>query len=135
VPSFTTFEFEAVYILTRAAGTTSHTFAVLFGGTATFSSIDYLAEVSNPTGNVLSAKSELWSTAATALTLTAANTSATEHIRVKLRGTMRINAGGTVIPQFQYSAAPGGAPTVARNSFFRAWSIGSNSMVAQGNLS
>ncbi|CAN7418751.1 hypothetical protein [Mesorhizobium sp. LjNodule214] len=45
---------------------------------------------------------------------------------------MRINAAGTVIPQFQYSAAPGGAPTIKRNSFFRIKPMGLNTMVSQG---
>lgn len=128
----TAYEFEAQYVLSRAAGTTSHTFATLFGGTATFTSIDYVAEITNPTGNVLSNSQMIHATAATATVLTAANTSATEYIVVKLRGEMRINATGTVIPQFQYSAAPGGAPTIKRNSFFRIKPMGLNTMVSQG---
>jgi hypothetical protein len=132
VDDSTTYEFEAQYMLSRAAGTNSHTFATLFGGTATLTSIDYVAEISNPTGNVLAAPQLLHVTAATAAVLTAANTSATEYILVKLRGVMRIAAAGTVVPQFQYSAAPGGAPTIKRNSFFKAKPVGPASMVANG---
>lgn len=123
----TTYDFEAQYELSRAAGTTSHTFATLLGGTATFTSIDYFAEVMNPTGNVLANVQGLH--------VTAANTSATEYIVVKLRGQMRINTAGTVIPQFQYSAAPGGAPTIKRNSFFKCRPIGPNSLTTLGPLS
>ncbi|RVD44656.1 hypothetical protein EN742_01700 [Mesorhizobium sp. M4A.F.Ca.ET.020.02.1.1] len=128
----TTYEFEAQYMISRAAGTTSHTFATLFGGTATFTSIDYLAEIVNPTGNVLANQQSLHATAATATVLTAANTSATEYISVKLKGEMRVNAAGTVIPQFQYSAAPGGAPTIKRNSFFNIKPVGAGAMVKNG---
>jgi hypothetical protein len=132
VDGSTTYEFEALVVISRAAGTTSHTTAFLLGGTATFTSIDYLAKVSNPTGNVLGAVSEIQGDAATAIVLTAANTSATENVRMYIRGTMRINGGGTIIPQFQFSAAPGGTPTVKRNSFFRCRPIGRNTMVASG---
>src|SRR5208337_4301803 len=39
----TTYEFEAVYLITNT-GTTSHTWSVLFGGTATFTSLAYTIE-------------------------------------------------------------------------------------------
>jgi hypothetical protein len=45
---------------------------------------------------------------------------------------MRINAGGTVIPQFQFSAAPGGAPTIKAGTFFRCYPIGANTVAAAG---
>lgn len=129
----TTYEFEALYSVTRAVGTTSHTIASLFGGTATFTSIDYLAQVTNPTGNALANVQQIMGNAAAAVTLTAPNIVGTESVIVKLRGTMRINAAGTIIPQLQYSAAPGGAPTFKRNSFFRCWPIGSDAVAAVGN--
>lgn len=128
----TTYEFEAEYFITRAAGTTSHTTAVLLGGTATFTSIGYLAEVANPTGDVLSNVQSLWCASAAAQTLTAANTSATENLIIKLRGLIRVSAAGTIIPQLQYSAAPGGAPTIKANSFFRMTALGSDTRAAVG---
>jgi hypothetical protein len=120
----TTYEFEMVLAITRAAGTTSHTTGILFGGTATFTSISYLAQVSNPTGNVLGAVSQIRGDVATEVVLTAANTSATENLGIRVRGVMRIANGGTLIPQFKYSAAPGGAPTVKANSFIRLTPVG-----------
>ncbi|CAN1721999.1 protein of unknown function [Hyphomicrobium sp. 1Nfss2.1] len=132
VDAGTLYEFEAQYWITRAAGTTSHTTGVLFGGTATFTSIDYLAQVTNPTGNALANVQQIMGSAASLLTLTAANTSATENVQVKLSGTMRINAGGTIIPQFQFSAAPGGAPTIKRGSYFKLRPITSAAAAAVG---
>jgi hypothetical protein len=131
----TAYMFEAVYYISRAAGTTSHTLATLFGGTATFTSITYLAETTSTTGNVLGAVSRIYGTGVGALTVTAASTSATENITVILKGMIRTNAGGTVIPQIQYSAAPGGAPTVVRNSYFRLTPVGNSSVVSVGNWS
>lgn len=131
----TTYDFEAHYVITRAAGTTSHTLAVLFGGTATLTSIMYSAESTSSTGNVLTAVSAIYATAATATTVTAASTSATENVIIKLRGVIRINAAGTIIPQIQYSAAPGGAPTILKNSFIQFSPRGTNTVVTAGNWS
>jgi hypothetical protein len=131
----TAYMFEAVYYISRSAGTTSHTLATLFGGTATFTSITYLAETTSTTGNVLGAVSRIYGTGIGALTVTAASTSATENITVILKGMIRTNAGGTVIPQIQYSAAPGGAPTIVRNSYFRLTPVGNSSVVSVGNWS
>lgn len=129
----TTYEFEALYYITRAAGTTSHTAGVLFAVGGSLTSIDYLAQVTNPTGNALAAVQQIIGSAATLVTLTAANTSATENLQIWLRGTIRTNAAGTITPQFQFSAAPGGAPTIKRNSFFRCWPIGTDTVAKVGN--
>ena len=39
----------------------------------------------------------------------------------------------TFIPQFIYSAAPGGAPTVQANSWFRMYAVGTNAVLNVGN--
>jgi len=134
VQGSTTYEFEAFYWITRAAGTTSHTTTVLFGGTATYTDLKFLGNAANPTGNVLGTPQFIVGGTSGAV-VTAANTSATENVMVYIRGTMRINAAGTVIPQFQFSAAPGGAPTVKAQSFFRCWPVGLNTVTAVGNWS
>lgn len=128
----TSYLFEASYWITRAAGTTSHTVATLFGGTATFTSLAYLARVTNPTGNVLGNVQQIMGSAATALTLTAANTSATENLMIRLNGVMRVNGTGTIIPQIQYSAAPGGTPTHKANSYFRLRKLGTDTVAIAG---
>ena len=127
-----TYMFEATYYITRSAGTTSHTLSTLFGGTATFTSVTYTAESTSTTGNALGAVSRIYGTGISGVTVTAANTSATENITVTLRGVMRTNAGGTIIPQIQYSTAPGGAPTILKNSFFKMTPIGTSSVTTAG---
>jgi hypothetical protein len=126
----TSYEFRALAEISRAAGTTSHTTGVLFGGTATLTSIDYTARISNPTGNVLGAVQEIRGLSAALLVLTAANIVATEDLRIELIGVVRTTLAGTFIPQFQYSAIPGGVPTVKRNSFIRLTPLGSNTVAA-----
>ena len=43
-----------------------------------------------------------------------------------LKGTMSIGTGGTIIPQYALSAAPGGAYTTQIGSYFKAWPIGAS---------
>jgi len=135
LPAATTYQFEALYYITRSAGTTSHTTAVSFGGTATFTSISYVAEACTTTTNALGAVNRIIGTSVGATVVTGAVNTTTEFITIKLTGTLRTNTGGSVIPQFQFSAAPGGAPTVLRNSYFMLTPLGTSSVSSVGNWS
>lgn len=132
VDGATAYFFEGRLVTTRAAGVTSHTTGLLFGGTATLTSIDYEVLWRTGDANAAAAVNGLRITAATNTAVKAASTSATEDTDLNVFGIVRINAGGTFIPQFQYSVAPGGAPTVKRGTYFRMWPIGSNTIVSQG---
>jgi hypothetical protein len=131
----TTYFFEGLYYITRAAGTTSHTLSTLFALGGTLTSITYIAETTSTAGNTLSGVNRIYATAATATVVTAASTDADENITVHLRGVVRTNTSGTFTPQIQYSSAPGGAPTVLANSFFRLTPVGSGSVTSVGNWS
>lgn len=129
-----TYEFEGELLLDRSAGTTSHTFSVGFGGSVvpTAMNTDFL--VANPTG-VGGASAPLMGrmSGMSMFLATVANTAATEQIIVKARGMIRTGAtGGTLIPQFQYSVAPGGAPTIKVGTFFRIWPKGTDTIAAAG---
>lgn len=104
--------------LTRSAGTTSHTTDLLFGGTATITSIGYMLGAKEGDAATISDWDWRWGTVATALNVKAASTSATENAVFRVEGFVKINAGGTFIPQFKYSAAPGGAPTIDLGTYF-----------------
>jgi hypothetical protein len=58
------------------------------------------------------------------VTTISAVTSATLNYRHMERGNFRVTTGGTFIPQYQLSAAPGGAYSVVRGSFLRVRKIG-----------
>lgn len=128
-PGSVTYEFEALIYITRAAGTTSHTTSFLFGGTATIDSILYAIESTTTSGAPTSTTNsqQLVATAATATQVATTSTSGTENIVLKIKGTMTISDSGTIIPQFQYSAAPGGAPTVKAGSYIKFTPMGSDS--------
>jgi len=131
----TTYFFEAEFIISRTAGTTSHTTSLLIAGGATYTSLRYFAEITNPTGNVLAAVQRIYGTSAGAVVLTAANTSATENLQVRVTGVLRVNAGGAMAIRYQFSAAPGGAPTIKANSFLRVTPVGASSVGSVGNWS
>jgi hypothetical protein len=124
----TTYRMTGLLATNRSAGATSHTTSLLFAGTATVTSIQYLASSKGDT-DAIAAGSGTISRVATATVVKAASTSTTESMSINIDGIVRINAGGTFIPQFQYSAAPGGAPTIQANSYFRMEPLGSGSYV------
>lgn len=130
LPSLTSYLIEgSIHIHTT--GTTSHTLGLLFGGTATLTSIGYQVTATNAATEVLGAGATIWATAATIIVVSAALASATHH-SITLTGIVRINAGGTFIPQYQWSAAPGVAGVTLKESYFKLTPVGSNTMTAIG---
>jgi len=118
----TVYEFEIVVDLSRSAGSTSHTIALGFGGTATVNNILYQGYTnqlssSTPSGQSNNAGSFVAnSTSATVITTTISGNNTNYFIA---KGTVSINAGGTFIPQYTLSAAPGGAYSTAAGSYIR----------------
>jgi hypothetical protein len=115
-----------------ATGTTTHTTAFGFGGTATFTNIHYRSLLWSGTSGTISttAPSKLDVSAATATVLNA--TSGAAFTEIEIEGVMRINAGGTLIPQITFSAGPTGTCAVKVNSWLELWPIGSNTVAAIG---
>jgi len=129
-----THRFEGFLHLSRSAGTTSHTTSLLFAGTAVISSIRYHAVV-NGGGATMEAGLNGAGSATTAFAITGASTDAAEQVIVKISGVVRNTTGGTFIPQFKYSAAPGGAPSVKANSFFELVELGADTLTTVGTWS
>lgn len=129
------YDFEASYIISRSAGAVSHTISTLFALSGTLTSLNYIAETTSSAGNVLTPVSRIYGSAATALVVTASNNDTNENVTIYLRGILRTNSSGTVTPQIQYSAAPGGQPTVVQNSFIRFTAIGDSSVANIGDWS
>ena len=120
----TQYDLDAYYVFQKTAGATSHTIGLGFGGTATVNNILYGGD-SN--GGIIAGIS---SSAATFNSNVSTNTqavgsvsSASATIIIHIKGTVSINAGGTFIPQYTLSAAPGGAYTTQIGSYFRIWPL------------
>jgi hypothetical protein len=125
----TTYFFEGLLLLTT--GATSHTIATGFGGTATVQDIMYEAwAAAGAAGATVTASNEDVVSAVTSTVISAAITAA-EH-RVGLMGTVRFTTAGTFIPQYTFSVNPTGTILTKKNTFFRMWPLGSNTVPSQG---
>jgi hypothetical protein len=120
----TVYEFEISFVLNKTAGTTSNTMGFGFAGTATLNNILYscfalgiASSTSGPSIGTLSYGSYAITAANTATNMQTV-TAAISWV-VTIKGTVSVNAGGTFIPQYTPSAAPGGAYSTAIGSFIR----------------
>jgi hypothetical protein len=124
----TVYAFQLYFVLTKSAGATSRTVSLGFGGTATLNNFAYNAVVNSvnsayPTGALTSTPSTLDYNSASAIVIVAASTSTATQAMCNLQGTVSINAGGTFIPQYTLSAAPGGAYSTVAGSYMLIYPI------------
>jgi len=129
----TTYEFEGVYHLNM--GTTNHTTSMGFtlGGGASVTSIFYtILSWNNAPGSAQTAQLTNYGNVATAVAASLFNASAT--ITIRFKGMISMNAGGTVSPFVQFSAAPGGSNEVTAGSYIKFTPIGTNTTQSLGNV-
>jgi hypothetical protein len=124
----TTYFFEGVHSL--IAGATSTVVSNLFAGTATVSNILYEIIASSAANNTQVAPTHTTADVATAIAVGATGTGVNK--RMAVQGAVRFTTAGTFIPQFQFSINPTGTITIKRNSFFRMWPIGDNTVTSVG---
>jgi hypothetical protein len=131
--SSTVYAFEGFYTLQKTAGTTSHTLGLLFGGTATLNNLAFIvsskrfdtAGASGGSGTGTDFQAGIaYNTTASNVLLTGNITGANSTCTILVRGTVSVDAGGAFTPQYQLSAAPGGAYTALAGSSFAIWPIG-----------
>lgn len=127
--SNTVYAYEHLYVLTKTVGTTSHGIGYQFGGTATINNILWYTHYTNVgfAGGLPAATG----THAIGVTNSSSGAAGTNGITTaaftlifKGSGTVSIGTGGTFIPQYSLSAAPGGAYTAAAGSYFSIYPIG-----------
>jgi hypothetical protein len=125
VSASTVYQFELVYTLNKSAGAVSHAMQLSFGGTATLNNISYdifaaqSSAAGTINGGVTTAAFFMVIQQATATTINSATTNTTSAFYGVVKGTVSINAGGTFIPQYTLTAAPGGAYTTQIGSYFK----------------
>jgi hypothetical protein len=127
----TTYMFEGQYLLTT--GATSHTTEMSFVlTTATMTNCTWSTITGSP--NALNAGSTGASTAifdsVTGGTLNSTTTALNTMIR--FQGIMRVNAGGTLVPNIAFSAAPGVTCSTLIGSYLKFYPIGSNTISSVG---
>jgi hypothetical protein len=135
--SNTVYAFESFYSLSKTAGTTSHSLGYGFNGTATntnfFNSLQRTGLPQALPFNGTSASGIVWQakTSVAFVTATGAATSAAQTEVAYSIGTISVDVGGTFIPSYRTSAAPGGAYSTNANSWFLIYPIST----AGGNTS
>jgi hypothetical protein len=132
VEASTTYIIWGWFSSARTAGATSHTTNLLFGGTATITSLNYWVEVKEGDAATIADSDLRRISGAGSTNIKAASTSTTENIVFGIWGILRVNAAGTFTPQFIYSAAPGGAPTIHNGTHFGLTKIASNTTTTIG---
>ena len=123
----TTYMFEGHYLLTT--GTTSHTTSMSFVlTTATITNCTWTTFTTMP-----SALNTTVAGNATAIFNSVTGgvvngSSANPNTMITFKGIMRVNAGGTMVPNIAFSAQPGGTNTVLIGSYLKFYPIGSNTI-------
>jgi len=101
------------------------------GGTSTKTRTNYMAIANKQSLAVQTASSHTFGTVATAVIITASNTTTTGYAYI--RGSLVIGTGGTLIPSIALSQAA--AAVVQAGSYFKLTPIGSNTVTQIGNWS
>lgn len=125
----TVYVFEGFYMLIKGAGTTSHTISYGFGGTATVNNAAFAGVASLNGSSSAPINTNVFSGFTQSLASTAYTTSLTASgvwTSIRFWGTVSVNAGGTFIPQYTLSAAPGGAYTVQIGSYINIYPVGAS---------
>lgn len=125
--SSTVYAFRLHFVLSKTAGATSRTTSLGFGGTATLNNILYGGAINSinaayASGAFTAAQSFDANTAA-AVVSQGASTATAQSQYYYLAGTVSVNAGGTFIPQYTLSAAPGGAFSTVAGSYMLIYPI------------
>jgi len=128
--SNTVYSFRLGLRFTKSSGTTSHSFNILFGGTAAINnglalinseSVGSTATNTGGTGDTFHVMSAL----GTARIIEGSLSLASMTVWASVEGTVSIGEGGTFIPQYKLtSVAPGGAYSTMAGSFMEIWPIG-----------
>jgi hypothetical protein len=125
----TVYVFDGFYMLIKNAGTTSHTISYGFGGTATVNNAAFAGVASLNGTSSAPINTNVFSGFTLSLASTAYTTSLTSSgvwTSIRFWGTVSVNAGGTFIPQYTLSAAPGGAYTVQIGSYINIYPVGAS---------
>lgn len=125
----TSYRFRAK--LSFDTGATSHTTAFGLGGTATFTSFEYVSSAISGVAGALATPQMCRQASSSATVLTDASTAGSTTIWIE--GILRTNAAGTIIPQVTFSAGPTGTCQTNINSFFEVEEFGADTLAAIGN--
>jgi hypothetical protein len=132
----TTYFIEALYIIAPSINFNAESVQTAFslGAGATLTSISYTADTTAGLASAITTTKRVRVAAATSVTVTdAAPGGAATNFVIQIRGIIRTNTAGTLLPAMQFTGTPGSAPVVQANSFFRMVPVGSGSVTTIGS--
>jgi hypothetical protein len=121
-----TYEYEINFIWTGSGNAISHTTSVGFGGTATIGAIGGAAFAAVRSLSSYSATSSAFGVRNDVALIVGAAAATNPAGMWYERGIFTVTVAGTIIPQFQFSAAPGNSPSVRTGTFFRVRQLAAN---------
>ena len=124
--SSTVYAFEALYYHYKGSSSTSNNIRSQFGGTATINNILYQVFIIGTSGTPPVFDTTPYGAMATSTGVTQITSAQTTAMyrAFRMSGTVSVNAGGTFIPQYSFSTAPGAGFTTGAGSYFLIYPIG-----------
>lgn len=131
VEASTTYRVRGKYIMNT--GSTTHTTAMAFalGGGASINSLEYTVLLWSAAANTITTTQSALHVSGVASTVLNSTSTAVYTI-IEFDGTLRINAGGTVTPQINFSANPTGTNLMKVGSYIEFTKLGSNTVTFVG---
>lgn len=127
--SNTVYHFDYLIIISKTAGTTSHVVSTNFTGTAVLNNFVAFANYTNATvaGGIGTATTTeamgVYNATNAQGGATVSGTAATVYYS-RMTGSLSVSTGGTFTPNYNLSAAPGGAYTVSPGTYFLIYPVG-----------
>lgn len=123
----TTYMFEGQYLLTT--GTTNHITSMSFVlTTATMTNCSWTSTTGMPTALNTATAGAFQSIFNSVAGGNVNTTSTSANTMIIFKGIMRVNAGGTMVPNIAFGTAPGGTNTTLVGSYIKFYPIGSNTI-------
>jgi hypothetical protein len=126
-----TYLFECQFDLSSLSASAG-AFGFALGGTATFTFLKWWSTGNKQTLATAAASQNTVNVTASNVAIVSSTTGPTVGWAF-IQGIMRVNAGGTIIPQVSLGVAA--AAVVGRDSYFRIWPWGTNTVTSVGNWS
>lgn len=125
----TTYEFEGMYVISKSGTTCTTAMAFALGGGASVTSILYHALAHSAAANTTTTAQDV--VYVDTVSSTVINATNAANTIIKFKGLIRMNVGGTVTPQINFSASPT-TPLMKANSYIKFTPIGTNTENVKG---
>ena len=128
----TTYHFRGMYTIQKATNSITVALAFALGGGASVTSIRYVAQAHLGADNATQTTGNR--TVITQVASTVVTAAGTANAVIIFEGIIRMNAGGTVTPQINFSGTAAGTPTMLAGSYIMFSPLGTDTVASVGNV-